>query len=138
MTRILGLALALMIGWLIPPAWADRAAYTDMTLQNAATATGNGVNLAVDAYNSVTFSTVISATATVTFEGAADPTTGFVSLVCVSIADTARTKVVTATATGVFQCNVAGLQAVRARISAYTSGTITVNARATTAVFAGN
>lgn len=103
-------------------------------IQNAATATGSGTTIPVMAFTTVSFDVAISNTATVTFEGHAGTAAGPISLVCVSAADTAQTKVSTATTSGVYVCPVVGMQGARARISSYTSGTVTVNARASTGV----
>lgn len=107
--------------------------FKTVTLQNAAAATGNGTAIDVASYTSVALSVTISATATVTFEGTVDGTT-WASRACVSIGSTSGTGVTTATATGTYQCSVAGLSQFRARVSSFGSGTITVIARATTAV----
>lgn len=107
--------------------------FKTVTLQNAVGATGNGTAIDVASYTSVALSVTISATATVTFEGTVDGTT-WASRACVSIGSTSGTGVTTATATGTYQCSVAGLSQFRARVSSFGSGTITVIARATTAV----
>lgn len=58
---------------------------------------------------------------TVTFEGTIDG----VSWVALNLVPTnSATAASTATATGVWMGNIAGLEAVRARVSAYTSGTV--------------
>lgn len=114
-------------------AYAQEVRFTPVTFQNAATATGNGTTLPVDKYTSVGVQVVISDTATVTFEATSDGT-NWVSKTCSSVDDTAATLVTTATASGVYQCNIAGLQLFRARISAYTAGTVTVTGRASTAI----
>jgi len=115
------------------PAFAQEL-FETATLQNAAVATGNGTVLAVDRFTSVGLQVTIATTATVTFEVTQDGTT-WASATCVSVANTSGTLVSTATATGTYQCNVAGMMQFRARISAWTSGAVTVTARATTAIF---
>lgn len=98
-------------------------------LQDTASATGNGLTLNVLPYSTVVVELTISTTATVTFEGATH--TVFSSITATNMATVA--SAVTATVTGLYQLNVAGLATVRARISAYTSGTVTAVARASTA-----
>jgi len=102
------------------------------TLQSAAVATGNGTAMDVANYSSVALLVTIADTATVTFEGSEDGST-YASKVCTSISNTSGTLVTSATATGTYQCSVAGLAKFRARVSAWTAGAVTVLARATTA-----
>lgn len=129
MRAFLVLALCLCV----TPTWALEEFKPLTTLQDAAVATGNGTALDVALYNSVALEVTIATTATVTFEGTVDGST-WASTVCTSIANTSATLVTSATATGTYQCNVAGLSKFRARISSWTSGAVTVKARATTAV----
>jgi len=75
----------------------------------------------------------ISNTATVTFEVSQNQST-WQAATCVLTSNTSGTQVTTATATGTYQCNVAGMVLFRARVSAWTSGTVTVTATATAAV----
>ena len=104
--------------------------FRQFTLQNAAAATGNGEELILtDAHRGAEsrFSLQITGTfvGTVTFEGTVDGTTyGPVGLI--NYADDAADA--TATAVGVFYLNCGGLLKFRARVSAYTSGAITVKA----------
>ncbi|MBX9920487.1 MAG: hypothetical protein K2Y33_11790, partial [Mycolicibacterium frederiksbergense] len=114
--------------------WAQSAKFVTATFQSAAAATGNGTPLAVDLYTAVAVQVTISATATVTFEATSDGTT-WVSRSCTSVADTVGSLVTTATASGVYQCNIAGMQQFRVRVSSFTSGTVTATGRATTALF---
>lgn len=127
------LILTCLILGLVTPAWADFQKFNPMTLQNAVGATGNGAELPVDQYGGVGLQVTISATATVTFETTVDGTT-WVSAACVSVADTSGTLTSTATGSGAYQCNVSGMALFRARVSAFTSGTVTVFAKSTTAV----
>jgi len=130
--KTLATLLSLLCLW-VSPAWADFEKFSVKTLQNAAVATGNGAELPVDQYTSVGLDVAISATATVTFEVTANGTT-YVSATCSSIADQNAALTNTATTSGVYQCNVAGMQLFRARISSYGSGTVTVLSRSSTAV----
>lgn len=65
---------------------------------------------------------------TISFQGTVDNTT-FVPIAVTAAGDTASTKTTTATATGLWLCNVAGLSIVRAKMTAYTSGTAVVTMR---------
>lgn len=124
--------LAVLLLGLAGPVWALEDT-RPVTLQDAAGATGNGTAISTAAYTSVALQVVISNTATVTFEGTAD-NSNWVSVVCTSTASTSGSLVTTATASGMYQCNVAGLSQFRARISAFTNGTVTVKGRLTTAM----
>lgn len=132
------LALLGVLSW--SPAYAATNAvsayFETATLQNAAVATGNGTAMPVDRFSSIGVQVTIAATATVAFEGSQDGTT-WASKVCVSASNTSGTLVTSATSTGTYQCSVAGLALFRARISAWTSGAVTVTALATTAGFSG-
>lgn len=100
------------------------------TLQSAAGATGNGDTLRLPGTGSVTFTVSGTFSATVTFEATADGT-NYDTLNVVKMGTSTVTT--TATATGLYRANVASLLAVRARISAFTSGNVTVTAVATLA-----
>ena len=114
--------------------------YRTVTLQDAAVATGNGTWLDVRGKTSVGLHVTIATTATVTFEGTIITPDGDISTAtwylvrCAGVADGA--VVTTATASGAFQCNVTGYGFVRARVSAWTAGAVTVQGHATTGVFA--
>jgi hypothetical protein len=100
------------------------------TLQSAAVATGNGTPVTVTAggeggYATLTVQVVGITTATITWEGTVDGT-NWVAILATPL--TTGTAATTATADGIYRINVTGLASVRARISAWTSGTITVTA----------
>jgi hypothetical protein len=97
------------------------------TLQSAATATGNGTSLGTDGYGVALLQITGTFVGTVVFEGSVDGT-NFVAL----FGRNRNTDVsaASATAPGIFELDVRGLQTLRARISAYTSGSITVVGRA--------
>lgn len=95
-------------------------------IQSAAAATGNGKNLGVMDWAHVVFSVTGTFSATITFEGTLDGTNWSAVEVYKRSDGVVST---TTTATGLYACNVAALGDVRARISAYTSGSITVLAR---------
>ena len=127
----------LLIGWILfglslgftTQSWAG-AESQEFVLQNAVVATANGASMPVTKYTTVALDVTIATTATVTFEGSVSGD-AWTSIACTAI----NTGVTTTapTATGLYQCNVAGLSAFRARVSSWTAGAVTVYARATTA-----
>jgi hypothetical protein len=100
------------------------------TLQNAAAATGNGSIFGTGLVTVVAFQVTGTFSATVAFEGTNDGTT-FVALTCFTL--DGQTSVTGASTTGIWRCNAVGLAGVRARISAFSSGTVTVTANGTSA-----
>lgn len=96
------------------------------TLQNAAVATGNGTPISLKGWSEMGLQVTGITTATVTFEGTVDGT----NYVSVGLAAVATGTVATsATADGMFYLpRGLHLNMFRARISAWTSGTITVKA----------
>jgi hypothetical protein len=100
------------------------------TLQSAATANGDGATLDVSGYSSVTFTITGTFTATVNFEATGDDT-NWVALQVVQIGTT--TIVTTSTSPGTFSASIGSLKSVRARVSGYSSGSVTVLARASLA-----
>jgi hypothetical protein len=101
---------------------------TSDILQSAATATGNGVALSTDGMSTAVATVTGTFVGTITFEGTEDNSRW--DSLNVSQAGT-NTIGSTATAAGSYTINVAGYTQMRARISAYTSGSITVTAHAT-------
>lgn len=102
--------------------------YKKHIFQSGATATGNGT--AVDCtpvadgpYYSATVQVQGITTATVTWEGTIDGT-NWVAVRATNL--NSGSDATTATADGIYRLTVLGFNQVRARISAYTSGTITV------------
>lgn len=93
------------------------------TFQSAAAATGNGTALDVGGLAIVGIQVTGTFVGTVTFEGTIDGST-WATIAARNMSDGAA--VATATAAGLYQVPVAGLVQIRARISAYTSGSITV------------
>lgn len=107
-------------------------AYSGKKLQDAAGATGNGEEVTCTGNPNGGLSTVslyvaISNTATVTFEATIDGT-NWVAIQGTNLNTGAAAS--TATATGMFRFTVLGLLKFRARVSAWTSGTVTVHALA--------
>lgn len=102
-------------------------------LQTAAVATANGNVLNVGGMGTVGVMISGITTATITFEatinsGATAPTTGYVAIKTVNM--NSQSIATTATADGIYLVPVGGFTHFRARISAWTSGTITVIATA--------
>ena len=93
------------------------------TLQSGATATGNGTAMDVGGLAVAGLQVTGITTATITFEGTVDGS-NWVAVRALNLGTGAVGT--TATADGVFEVPVAGLSQLRARISAYTTGTITV------------
>lgn len=115
----------------IPPrfahhGWSARTA----TLQNAATANGNGAIMDVSDLATVVFEVRGTFSATVNFEGSLDDVNWYPLRVVQMGAGGLST---TATTAGLYRAEVAGLKSVRARISGYVSGSVTVVARGSAA-----
>lgn len=98
-----------------------------VTLQSSATATGNGSSIAVTGYDHVQVNITGLTSATITFEVTEDETNWY-SAYAIKIGSLSAAT--TATANGLYLVNVAGMVKMRARISAYTSGTIVATGRA--------
>lgn len=104
--------------------------YSNATLQAAAAAEGNGTvldlsDMSLGPASHVALQVTGTFVGTVTFEGSVDGT----NFAAVHVTDSGGTAAATATAAGIFQADVRGLDKLRARVSAYTSGAITVTAR---------
>ena len=96
----------------------------DLIMQSAAVATGNGSALDVEELATIAMQVTGTFVGTVTFEATVD-NTNYVAVQVANANDGAVTT--TATAPGIFVCSVAGYQKVRARVSAWSSGNITVH-----------
>ncbi len=99
------------------------------TMQSAAAATGNGTAASTAGYASIGVQVVISDTATVSFEATVDGS-NWVAVTCVLSSDLSTAS--SATASGLYQCNVSGYNSFRARISSYGAGTVDVKSLTTT------
>ena len=97
-----------------------------LRIQEAATATGNGLEFDVRGYATTVFQVYGTFSGTITFEGSLDGT-NWVAVRTENLNDGSIGT--TATAAGLYRLGSAGLGTVRARISVYTSGSITVVAR---------
>lgn len=122
------LLLLLWLGfWLTPAALAQNlAAQQVQTLQSAATATGNGTALDVRTASAISAQITGTFVGTVTWEGTVDGT-NWIALQATNANDDSRAT--TATAPGIYSIVLHGCVQFRARISAYTSGSITVKGR---------
>lgn len=109
---------------------ADKTICWNVTLQDEATATGNGTALDCGGLAAVGLSVEGITTATVTIEGSVDGT-NYYAVRAYNPADGAVAT--TVAADGIRIVPVAGLDKLRARISAYTAGTIIVQAKGTVA-----
>lgn len=132
-TRLI-LGLVMLCSVAAAPAFAAEE-YYEATLHSANSSTGDGVTLNIENYGTVSITVTMSSTGTVTFNGSGNRTT-YPLKGCVSVESTTGTVVTGATASGTFQCNVAGLQRFRVPITV-NGGTITVHATVSTAVFVG-
>lgn len=99
------------------------------TLQSAAVATGNGTAIvctdaSVGACKYLALQVVGITTATITFEATIDGS-NWIAIQFTNL--NSGTAATTATADGLYRADVTGLAQVRARISAWTAGTITVS-----------
>lgn len=104
----------------------DKTMVFNETLQSGATATGNGTAMSVGGLATVGLAVEGITTATVTIEGSIDGTNYYAVLAYNPTAGSVASAV---TADGIWIVPVAGLDKLRARVSAYTSGTIVVTAK---------
>lgn len=112
-------------------AFAQAIQYEDVIVHNARASTHDGVVVNVNRANTVRFDVSITGTATVQFyiSGA-----GRFNWYLKSCRESGTETTVTETSTsGTYLCTVAAGVAMKAPVSAYTSGTISVVARSTTA-----
>lgn len=100
------------------------------TLQNAATGTGNGTALYTDGHATAMFTVTGSGSWTVTFEGTEDGTNWYSLNTNRQGTDTIGSTA-TNTTLGTYKADVSGFQYVRARVSTFASGSVTVTAHAT-------
>ena len=104
----------------------EKGIFFNHTFQSAAAATGNGTAMDVDGLSLVGLQITGTFSATVTIEGSVDGT-NYVAIRSLNLNTGAVASA--PTAAGVFQVPVSGLAKLRARVSAYTSGTVTVTGR---------
>jgi len=106
----------------------------DTTLQSAVSATANGSSLAVTGYGTALLQVSGTFSATVTFEASSDAGTTWVNISATQIGGDI---VLSATAIGSYRITCTGFDSVRARVSSYTSGAVTVVGRATNGTTSG-
>ena len=100
-------------------------------MQNAAGATGTGTVLPMDGAKAAAFQVTGTFTATITFEATVNGV-DWVTYALNDISTTTRVHSTTQNSTGIYIADdAAGLAAIRARISAYTNGAVTVMGNAT-------
>jgi hypothetical protein len=109
------------------PFGSPEADFANATLQAAAAANGNGTAMDVQGYASVLFNVTGTFSATVTFQGTADGTNYF-GINAQNITD--ATQGSATTAAGLFAVGVNGMRKIRAVVSSYASGAVTVSATA--------
>jgi hypothetical protein len=97
------------------------------TLQEAVEANANGAALATEGYASVLFTVTGTFDATVTFQGSRDNTNWF-NIQAQNMSDATQASAVTAA--GLYSAGIGGLEYVRAVVSNYVSGAVTVDATA--------
>ena len=106
---------------------ADVAIGVSETLQNAAAATGNGAAIEVLGFQRLTVHLSGTFTATVTWEGSVDEGATYEA---VGLTNATGTRATTATTAGTYSLDsLAPLTHFRARVSAFTSGTVTAKSR---------
>jgi hypothetical protein len=110
---------------------------TTTTMQSAVVANGNGTTLAVTGLSSAALTvicTTCSGGTTVNFEGTQDGT-NYSALNAVQMGTSTLAQSTAAAGVGIWQMQIAGLTSVRARVSGYSAGTVTVTGQASPAVF---
>ncbi len=98
----------------------------DLVMQSGALSTGNGTPMPVGGLSGVGLQLVLAGTATVTFEVTIDGT-NWVAVNAVNLNTLAQAT--TATASGIYFVPLSGADQLRARISAWTSGAVTVTGK---------
>lgn len=102
------------------------SSYLDTTHQNVATANGNGTAATVDGYASIRFQVTGTFSATVNFEGTLDGN----NWQPLPVLNGLGVMVTSTTSPGIYRADIAGLKQVRARVSGFSSGGVTVISRA--------
>lgn len=124
---ILALFISLFLAssaWAIP---SPNDPFREVSMHRAAGATADGTPISVDYFTLATIEVTITGTATITWE---HTITGinWNTGACVN-ANAPGTLVTTATASGLYYCNIASLTQFRGRISTFSTGTVTSMAR---------
>lgn len=105
--------------------------YIDVLMMNAKTSTGDGTPINVHNANTVRLDVQIAGVATVDFRIAGPGNFGPYAKVCTP--DDGSARATGTSVSGVFYCQIAAGNVFIATVSSYTSGTVTVVGRATTA-----
>ena len=100
-----------------------------LTFQSGATALGNGNQIDVSGYSSLSIQTIISGTATISFEQSVDNTNWTAAT---GQSSTTGSTSNSTSASVLLRFNIGSVKYFRARISAYTSGTVDVTGYAST------
>ena len=132
---LLGVVFWCVIG---SEAWAQKGTgieYEDVAIHTARTSVADGALVSVHQSNVVGFDVSVSGTASVTFRVSGPGRFGWNSLTC--YASNSTTGVTSTSTTGFYQCNVSAGDVVSARLNACTACTVSVVARASTAVYGG-
>lgn len=120
---LVGVVVGMLLGPLSLPS--DVHAQVSVTFHSGATGTADGTSLDVTLFNNIGVQVSGTFVGTVSFEGRMEDASNWEIIRCIN---TASGLVVTATTTtGLVQCPNPGVKIFRARVSAYTSGTIVVN-----------
>lgn len=135
MTLVRKFICTIFVGLLLSPLIHAQALFSRDadSLQTAAVATGNGTALTVRGYGGAIIQVTGTFSATLIVEGTVDGT-NWVTLRVMNVSD--GSFVTSVTATGVYAIATAGIETIRARVSAYTSGSVTVKGRGSVAVIA--
>lgn len=116
----------------VPVAPSTFSPSSNTSMHSAATATGNGNILPVSEYGTAVIQVTGTFVGTIAFEGTLDGS-NWHAISATQIGS--GTIATTATTTGIYRLSVSGLASVRARISSYTSGSITAIGRTTNSPF---
>ena len=106
--------------------------YYDLLVHNNRTVVSDGSNVPVDRANTVVFEVNVTGTAEVLFRISGPGRFAWQSLSCT--ASDSTTPVTSTTASGLYTCNVAGGEAVSARLDTCTACTVSVSIRRSTAI----
>lgn len=128
--RVIFPLLTILMLW-VSSVYSETPQYHDVIMHNARAATHDGVSLNVHNANVVRVDVQITGTATVGFKIAGPGNYAWYDKLCTPSDSTSG--VTETTESGVFFCNVAAGNVFQAPVTAFTSGTVTVVGRATTA-----
>ena len=135
------LGIAVLVSSFLPGLLPVAQAYEDIrkdVLQSVLSgdATGDGTIIYIDRFDTLGVRVNLSGTALITFMGAVDGVT-FDPLMCALVSATPTTST-TAAASGSYICPVAGMQAFKAQVTSWTSGTVGITSISTTGKSSGS